>query len=206
GDGDPDFQDEDSDDDSIPDDIEAGDDGENPVDTDGDGDPDYQDEDSDEDGHDDDIEAGEDGDNPLDTDGDGDPDFQDVDSDNDSIPDGTFEEEEDYEADCDNDGIPNVLDPDECIEELVIPQGFSPNGDGFGDTWVIPGLLDNYSQVSIQIFNRWGNLVYEQPDYQNDWNGRGNTQGAAALPGSTYFYILELDGQEKIQGYVYIAN
>lgn len=77
----------DQDGDGIPDNVEIGDDPQNPRDTDGDGIPDYKDQDSDNDGIPDKVEAGKNPEQPQDTDGDGIPDYRDLDSDNDGKPD-----------------------------------------------------------------------------------------------------------------------
>ncbi len=79
--------DQDSDGDGIPDNVEKGDDPNNPRDTDGDGVPDYKDNDSDNDGIPDSVEAGKNPKEPQDRDGDGIPDYRDTDSDNDGTPD-----------------------------------------------------------------------------------------------------------------------
>ncbi len=124
--------------------------------------------------------------------------------------------------DTDNDGITDgeevtngsdpldACDPILCIkQEVVIPEGFSPNGDGFGDAWEIGGLED-YPNASLLVFNRWGRELYTSVPYENGWNGVGNRNGADLLPTGTYFYILDLDAEsdedEKIQGFVYITR
>ena len=76
---------------------------------------------------------------------------------------------------------------------LFIPQGFSPNGDGADDYFVIHGA-EQY-RVTIKIFNRWGNIVYENYDYKNDWDGKA-TKGVILgdeLPDGTYYYIISLN-------------
>ncbi|MGZ3756629.1 MAG: T9SS type B sorting domain-containing protein [Mucilaginibacter sp.] len=78
----------------------------------------------------------------------------------------------------------NVAQVIQQVNPLIIPNAFTPNGDGVNDTFVIPGL-DTYSQNEIVIINRWGNDVYEKKNYQNDWTGNG-------LPEGTYFYILKV--------------
>jgi gliding motility-associated-like protein len=97
---------------------------------------------------------------------------------------------------------------DEPTEPFVIPSGFSPNGDGIGDTWVIRGL-DADAQVGVVIFNRWGDEVYSSADYHNDWDGHC-TKGVGptgALPDGTYFYVVELNGGERTEkGYLQIAR
>ncbi len=88
-------------------------------------------------------------------------------------------------------------------EPLVIPQGFSPNGDGVGEAWEIQGLQP-YPDASVSIFNRWGNLVYQAEPYHNQWRGRN--ESGNLLPAGTYYYVLMLnDGSgESLTGYVYI--
>jgi large repetitive protein len=90
--------------------------------------------------------------------------------------------------------------------ELIIPQGFSPNGDGTNDFFVIPDI-GKYNKVSIEILNRWGNPVYKQSVYANDWDGTANigfTIGKE-LPAGTYFYVVKIDEADKAYtGYVYL--
>jgi gliding motility-associated-like protein len=91
---------------------------------------------------------------------------------------------------------------------LSIPKGFSPNGDGFNDTWVIDGL-ENYVRNKLTIYNRWETKVYEKVNYQNDWDGSSYISGFGGtnnLPDGIYFYILELDNEKPITGYIYLKN
>lgn len=84
--------------------------------------------------------------------------------------------------------------------DLVMPTGFSPNGDGANDFFVIQGL-DAYPANTFVVLNRWGNVVYDRLNYRNDWYGE-NSQGQA-LPNGTYFAILKVnDGARTLQGYV----
>jgi gliding motility-associated-like protein len=80
----------------------------------------------------------------------------------------------------------------------IIPQIFTPNGDGKNDPFYIPGL-DAYPKNKLQIFNRWGNIVYEAAPYQNDWNGTPNksSMGTGKLPVGAYFYILDLGDETE---------
>lgn len=82
-------------------------------------------------------------------------------------------------------------------EPLFIPEGFSPNGDGVNDFFVINGI-DNYT-VSISIYNRWGNLVYSSKNYKNDWDGLSNSGLliGSKLPDGTYFYVINLNNGDK---------
>ncbi|QKG80546.1 cadherin domain-containing protein [Tenuifilum thalassicum] len=91
---------------------------------------------------------------------------------------------------------------------LDIPEGISP-GDGIhNDTFEIGGL-EQFQQVSIRIYNRWGNIVYKSDNYKNDWDGTNNMRNGLGtkLPSGTYFYILEIkDNGKKYSGYVYLKR
>ncbi|WP_310594089.1 Ig-like domain-containing protein, partial [Flavobacterium sp.] len=102
----------DSDGDGIPDAVEKGPDGNNPLDSDNDGTPDYKDLDSDNDGILDAVEKGTNGNVPLDTDKDGIPDYRDLDSDGDGIPDSVEKGTGTTPLDTDGDGIPDFQDTD----------------------------------------------------------------------------------------------
>jgi gliding motility-associated-like protein/uncharacterized repeat protein (TIGR01451 family) len=68
------------------------------------------------------------------------------------------------------------------VYPLVIPNIFTPNGDGVNDKFIIPDL-ETYSDTELTIINRWGNTVYKKTNYKNDWDGQGLAEG-------TYFYVL----------------
>lgn len=98
----------------------------------------------------------------------------------------------------DNEPTPLTLSPP--VE--FIPGGFSPNGDGVNDRFVIENT--GFKRISLEVFNRWGNRVYRSADYKNDWDGR-STEGirvSSDLPEGTYYYIVILDGKEKYVGYL----
>jgi len=69
---------------------------------------------------------------------------------------------------------------------LVIPNAFSPNGDGINDTWEIAGLY-GVSDCQIDIFNRWGQKVVSMHGY-TPWDGRYNGQ---PVPVATYYYVIK---------------
>ena len=75
------------------------------------------------------------------------------------------------------------------VNPLVIPNIFTPNGDGKNDTFEIPGL-NTYSENELTIINRWGSNVYQKKDYQNDWAGQG-------LPEGTYYYLLRVKNNKS---------
>jgi gliding motility-associated-like protein/uncharacterized repeat protein (TIGR01451 family) len=78
----------------------------------------------------------------------------------------------------------NVDQTVQQVDPLVIPNVFTPNGDGKNDTFFIPGL-DTYTNSELTIINRWGNTVYQNKNYQNDWTGENMVEG-------TYFYVLKV--------------
>ncbi|MEZ0611789.1 SdrD B-like domain-containing protein [Fibrella sp. WM1] len=91
------------------------------------------------------------------------------------------------------------------LETVFIPEGFSPNGDGVNDLFVIRGTQG--TTVKLEVFNRWGHRVYVSEDYKNDWDGTSNTgvqissgDGGNALPVGTYYYVVRLsDGREFVR-------
>ncbi len=95
----------------------------------------------------------------------------------------------------------NYIDIPEPFCENPIPiQAFTPNGDGFNDTWVI-GLIENYPDNKVYIFDRWGQRVYYKEGYTNA-DGWDATYGGVPLAVSTYYYIIYLgveneDGEER---------
>ncbi len=80
---------------------------------------------------------------------------------------------------------------------------FSPNGDGVNDRLVVNNY-EQFSPVKIQIFDRYGNSVYENDHYDNTWDGTGDN---GDLPKGTYFYILDLgDGSDVRKGWIQIIR
>jgi gliding motility-associated-like protein len=85
-----------------------------------------------------------------------------------------------------------------CTFSGKLPEGFSPGNDGVNDFLVFE-KLDDYKPLGLKVFNRWGDVVYQTRDYQNDWNGNSQKE-KAALPDGTYYYILTLaTGEEHIR-------
>lgn len=139
-----------------------------------------------------------------DIDNDGIPNDEDTDSDNDGISD-----LEEGTNDCDNDGIIDAYDADICkSDEILVPQAITPNGDSQNDEFYIPEL-EEFNNVSILIFNRWGNTVFYQENYDNKWAGKANrglTIGSE-LPAGTYFYeIIIKDTGKRLTGYIYLKR
>jgi gliding motility-associated-like protein len=74
--------------------------------------------------------------------------------------------------------------------EVMIPASFSPNNDGFNDTWMIARPFG--TTISVKVFNRWGNEVYSSAEYKNDWRGKGVSNFLGEdVPEGTYYYVVE---------------
>ena len=86
--------------------------------------------------------------------------------------------------------IPIETDNQNCV---VIPTAISPNGDGSNDQWIISGA-DLSTNVSVEIYNRWGGLLYANDDYQNDWRGDYKDKPLSA---GVYYFIVKLN-QDKV--------
>lgn len=82
--------------------------------------------------------------------------------------------------------------PQACIQP---PNAFTPNDDNYNDTWFLKNIY-LYSDLDIQIFNRWGTIVYDQNDSYNPWNGIYHGQ---PLPAETYYYIINLNNSTEPQ-------
>lgn len=81
----------------------------------------------------------------------------------------------------------------------VVPNAFSPNGDGINDTWRIK-YLESYPGALIEVYNRYGQLVFSSVGYDVDWDG---TLKGQPLPVGTYYYIINpKNGRPIITGSV----
>src|SRR5436190_367149 len=107
------------------------------------------------------------------------------------------------------DKITNCTDIDNVtvniITGLYVPSGFTPNRDGKNDVWQIPGLA-LYPDALVQVFNRYGEIVYQTKDYNSrPWDGKykGTDQ-----PNGVFVYIIQLNDAEKrmLKGYVTIIR
>jgi gliding motility-associated-like protein len=89
-------------------------------------------------------------------------------------------------------------------QDVLIPNTFTPNNDGTNDVWVIKNIED-YPGCKIEIFNRWGNKVYDSAGYSQPWNGTANN--GQELPVTTYFYTIDLkDGRKPLVGSISIIR
>ncbi len=84
-----------------------------------------------------------------------------------------------------------------------VPNAFSPNGDGIHDRWQIK-YLDTYPGATVDIYNRYGQLVFKSTGYSIPWDGTYNGQ---PLPVGTYYYIINpKNGRKQMSGYIDIIR
>jgi gliding motility-associated-like protein len=115
---------------------------------------------------------------------------------NNGIAAGTYEVTVTDNIGCEAQGVVVVIDPSEpCFN---IPGGISPNGDGINDTWTIGGL-SQYPDAKVNVFDRWGQVVYTGNATSDAWDG---TINGNECPTADYYYILELGDGQKFNGVV----
>ena len=99
----------------------------------------------------------------------------------------------------------NLIDCDD--PEIEIYDGFSPNGDGINDEFVILNLRALFPNFRVDFFNKWGKLIYTATAKNLDWNGNYNGDGAPAPAGMYYFIInFNKDNKEPIQNRLYLSR
>jgi gliding motility-associated-like protein len=103
-----------------------------------------------------------------------------------------------------------VTSPDGCTEQdavqvrfgpdcpFTIPNIITPNGDGKNDAFAPQGLEPE--TWTLQVYNRWGRLVYEQARYRNDWDGAGQ-------PAGVYYYLLRhAESGQQLKGWLEVQR
>ena len=88
------------------------------------------------------------------------------------------------------------------LDELLIPNTFTPNGDGINDTWIIT-YIENYENNQVLIFDRTGRQLMAFDNYQQSWDG---TIHGNPLPGDTYFYIIRRGDYPPLKGSITIIR
>jgi gliding motility-associated-like protein len=69
------------------------------------------------------------------------------------------------------------------------PSGFTPNGDGVNDYWVL-GFAVDFPNIVVEVYNRWGQLLFHSDGYNTPWDG---TYDGKPVPIGTYYYIINLN-------------
>ena len=91
------------------------------------------------------------------------------------------------------------------LDQIEIFSGFTPNGDGDNDLWVLP-MLAKFPNVVVDVYNRWGELLFHSEGYDEPWDGKYKGED---LPVGTYYYVIDLkDGMypEPLNGPVTIMR
>ena len=125
----------------------------------------------------------------------------------------TVEDLSDDPADMTDNDVEGDGEPDDptFVETIgiIVHDIFTPNGNGVNETWVIEGIT-NFKNNHVEIYNRWGNLVYKKTNYANEWDGTANVKLVIRrdkkLPAGTYFYVIELGNGIKKVGWVYLQR
>jgi len=89
------------------------------------------------------------------------------------------------------------------LKTPMIPNTFSPNGDGIHDRWEIK-YLESYPGATVEIYNRYGQLLFKSVGYSKPWDG---TFKGSPLPAGTYYYIINpKNGRRQMAGFVDIIR
>ncbi|MES2110161.1 MAG: MBG domain-containing protein [Bacteroidota bacterium] len=84
-----------------------------------------------------------------------------------------------------NNGVLTVTPLPDAV--LVVPNTFTPNGDGINDTWNLPALA-SYPNCTVNIYDRYGQMVFHSIGYPTPWDGR---QASKNVPTGVYYYIID---------------
>lgn len=88
-------------------------------------------------------------------------------------------------------------------KKVIVPNAFSPNGDGINDTWNIEAL-EAYPDATLIVYNRYGQAVFHSTSYPKQWDG---TYNGKPLPVGTYYYVIDLKfNNMQLNGYVLILH
>jgi gliding motility-associated-like protein len=88
----------------------------------------------------------------------------------------------------------------------------SPNNDNRNDSFANKGLRDVFLNFTIEIYNRWGALIWQGNNNTNDWDGyanKGMLLNNQKCPDGTYYYVIELNDSNypiPLTGFLYLSN
>ncbi|MDG5798816.1 gliding motility-associated C-terminal domain-containing protein [Marinilabiliaceae bacterium ANBcel2] len=114
----------------------------------------------------------------------------------------------DKDNDCDEAWLFVIMGEQESDrEDIFVPGGFSPDGDGINDTFYIPELR-HVQNISITIVDRNGFTVYKSNSF-SEWDGYANhgSYSGDLLPAGIYYYNIKVEGlNESLKGYIYLSR
>lgn len=85
-------------------------------------------------------------------------------------------------------------------EKIKVPNVFSPNGDGINDKWDIELLKESFPGCIINVYNRYGQIIFHSTGYDKPWEGSFQNK---PVPAGTYYYIIDFKNSiQKISGFV----
>jgi gliding motility-associated-like protein len=89
-------------------------------------------------------------------------------------------------------------------DKILIPNAFSPNGDGINDSWIIEPL-DLFDESVTQVYNRYGQVVHKSSGYSKPWDGMSNGK---PVPAGSYYYVIDLrtNSEPPLTGWVMIVR
>lgn len=97
------------------------------------------------------------------------------------------------EQDPDQGNNTATIKPVEISPDLFIPNVVTANGDGKNDYFMVRGI-EQYPGSVLEIYNRWGNQVYQSGNYSNNWSGAGLSAGI-------YYYVLKINMSRTVKVY-----
>ena len=87
-----------------------------------------------------------------------------------------------------------IVEEEICEPVLIMPNTFTPNGDGQNDNF-FPIEMSEIASATMTIYNRWGTQVFDTSDLKTGWNGKNNS--GECITG-TYFWIIEYVSKTNI--------
>lgn len=99
-------------------------------------------------------------------------------------------------------GVDDIVVSFYANENCVITQGISPNNDGLNDCFDLQFLNDKSGPLELVILNRHGRVVFEQNNYVDEWCGQSDD--GEALPVGNYFYVIKIQNEDPLTGYIYL--
>jgi gliding motility-associated-like protein len=95
--------------------------------------------------------------------------------------------------------------PEFTVDDLIIYNGVSPDGDGNNDVWIISGI-EHFPDNEVSIFNRWGDQIANYTHYNNRDISWDATYKGKQVPDGTYYYILDIKNKKKFAGWIYVKT